>query len=157
MSYVPAGSGEAYWFFGDRFNYLLTGQQSEGRLFILKADVSPGNGPLPHLHHHEDETFYVISGELLFQVGDESIAAGPGDFVHVPRKVVHSFKNGPAAAQLLITFTPAGVETFFATAGTPAGPDTSAPPLNHEMIAQAQALEGQYGVETILPPESGGS
>ncbi len=103
MVYVPASTGRAYWFMGDLFTYLVTGEESGGSYFTLEVIVSPGNGPLPHLHHYEEEQFYVVEGELTFWVGDRSFAVSAGDFVHIPRKTIHSFKNGATPAKLLAT------------------------------------------------------
>jgi mannose-6-phosphate isomerase-like protein (cupin superfamily) len=76
--------------------------------------LSPGASP--PLHHHEfDETFYVMAGELTFQLRDELITAGPGQLVFAPRGVPHTFANlSNVQARQLIICTPAGFERYFA-------------------------------------------
>ena len=59
-------------------------EETDGRHAMFEAVVLPGGGPPPHLHTREDETFYVLEGEITFQMGGEKLAAGPGTFVHMP-------------------------------------------------------------------------
>ena len=80
----------------------------------MEALVPPGGGPPPHVHTREDETFYVLEGEVEFLLGDELVQAGAGHFVNVPRGTVHRFTNtGTETARLVLTFTPAGIERWF--------------------------------------------
>jgi quercetin dioxygenase-like cupin family protein len=67
-----------------------------------------------HRHTREDEAWYVIEGELSFEVGEQRATAGPGTFVYAPRDVPHSFKVTKVPARYLILFAPAGVELLFA-------------------------------------------
>ena len=108
-------TGLAYWGPGDHYTFLVTGEESGGAYFAMEALVPPGGGPPPHIHTREDEIFYVLEGEIEFLLGEETITAGPGDFVNVPRGTVHRFENtGAATAKLVLTFTPAGIEHWFA-------------------------------------------
>ena len=76
--------------------------------------MPPGGGPPPHIHRNEDETFYVVEGQIDFLLGDETVTGGPGDFVNVPRGTVHRFRNsGTSAAMMILTFSP-DIEHFFA-------------------------------------------
>ncbi len=50
----------------------MTGAESGGSYFTLEVSVAPGGGPPPHIHHLEEEQFYVLEGELTFQVGGQS-------------------------------------------------------------------------------------
>ena len=75
----------------------------------------PGGGPPLHIHTREDETFYVLDGEVEFLLGEETVTARRGDFVNIPRGTVHRFINtGTDTARLVLTFTPAGIEQWFA-------------------------------------------
>ena len=104
--YVPAKTGQAYWVMGDLFTYLVTGEESGGSYFTLEVIVGPGNGPPPHIHHCEEEQFYILEGELTFRVGDQTVQASTGDFVHIPRETVHAFKNGPTACKVTLNNLP---------------------------------------------------
>src|SRR5918998_1697922 len=105
----PNGTGPTFWGPGDLYRFLVTGAESGGAYFAMEAVVPPGGGRPPHIHRNEDETFYVLEGRVSIRLGDETITAGAGDFVNVPRGVVHCFKNeGSATARMILTFTPAG-------------------------------------------------
>jgi quercetin dioxygenase-like cupin family protein len=106
-----ADTGNTYWGPGDSYRFLVTGAETGGAYFVMEAYVPPGGGPPPHIHRNEDETFYVVEGECELLLGDETITAGPGDFVSVPRGTLHRFHNaGDAPTRLILTFTPAGIE-----------------------------------------------
>jgi mannose-6-phosphate isomerase-like protein (cupin superfamily) len=106
--------GRSYWGPGDIYTFLVTGEESGGAYFSMLAIVPPQGGPPPHIHLNEDETFYVLDGSPTFRLGDDRIVAGPGDFVNVPKGVVHCFRNvSDKPLRMIITFTPAGIEKFF--------------------------------------------
>lgn len=153
--YVPAKTGEAYYVMSDLFTYLVTGAESGGTYFTLEVIVSPGGGPPPHIHHLEDEQFYILEGNLTFQVGDQTFQVSAGDFIHIPRETVHMFKNGPAPARLFSTFAPAGIEGFFREVGEPVK-DRSLPPppVTGDTIKRFLAVEsrGWRDHHETLPP-----
>lgn len=100
----------------------------------------------PPLHRHDfDETFYVLAGQLTFQLGDKRITAGPGDLVFAPRGVAHTYANlSDATAHQLIVCAPAGFERYFARMA--AERDGVDPPQ--------WALEPIPDVTTVGPPIS---
>lgn len=153
--YLHANAGEAYWVMGDTFTYLVTGAESNGSYFTLIADVGPYGGPPPHIHHLEEEQFYVLEGELAFSVGDQTFQVKAGDFVHIPRETVHSFKNGGTPSRLLATFSPAGIEGFFREVGERVKDRFASPPaVTEETAARLLAVEaaGWKGHHDTLPP-----
>jgi quercetin dioxygenase-like cupin family protein len=87
----PSGEGLAFWGPGDSYRFLVTGAESGGAYFAMEATVPSGGGPPPHIHRNEDETFYVLEGEVEFLLGDRIVTGGAGDFVNVPRGTVHRF------------------------------------------------------------------
>ncbi len=85
--------------------------------------------PIPlHVHHKEDEAFYVLEGVMTFYVGEEAIEAGPGSFLFGPKGVPHTYTVDSGPARLLFLFSPAGFEGFVKEAGEPAR-SLSVPPL----------------------------
>ena len=85
--------GRSYWGPGDIYTFLVTGEESGGAYFSMLAIVPPQGGPPPHIHLN---------------------VAGPGDFVNVPKGVVHCFRNvSNKPLRMILTFTPAGIEKFF--------------------------------------------
>jgi quercetin dioxygenase-like cupin family protein len=149
--YVPAGSGPTFWGPGDRYTFLVTGEQSGGAYFAMEAFVPPGGGPPPHIHTLEDETFYILDGRCGFRVGERRFTAGPGDFVSVPRGTVHNFRNdGDGLSRIILTFTPAGIEKFFLETLEVAKDPKAMPPDNMDAVV-ARYIEAapRYGMTFV--------
>ena len=147
----PVATGPAYWGPGDHYTFLVAGEESGGAYFAMEALVPPGGGPPPHIHSREDETFYLIEGEIEFRLEDETIAAGPGDFVNVPRGTVHCFRNaGAKPARMVLTFTPAGMERFSEETLEQAPNGAQAAPHNLDEVA-ARYVEAapRHGLEFV--------
>ena len=100
---------------GGRVNVLVRGEQCGGRIAVMENRVGPGFAG-PRLHHHDfDELFWVLDGELTFQLGDERCVRRAGELAFAPRGVAHAFANHTdAGARTLIVCTPAGFERYFA-------------------------------------------
>jgi mannose-6-phosphate isomerase-like protein (cupin superfamily) len=89
-----------------------TAQTTRGGFSIFE-ESSPVDTPL-HVHEHEDELFFVIEGEHVFQVGDEAFQVGPGGLVFGPRGVPHSQRRVvERTGRVLVMCSPAGLEGFF--------------------------------------------
>jgi quercetin dioxygenase-like cupin family protein len=147
----PVATGPAYWGPGDRYTFLVTGEESGGAYFAMEAYVPPGGGPPPHIHSREDETFYVLEGQIEVLLGEETIVAGSGDFVNVPRGTVHCFRNtGSETARMVLTFTPAGIEGFFEETLEPAPTGSQDVPDNVEEVATRYVdAAPRYGMEFV--------
>ena len=155
--FVPTDTGEAYWVMGTLFTYLTTAADSGGSYFTLIVDVDPEAGPPPHIHHLEEEQFYVLEGHLTDSIGDQMVQVNTGDFIHIPRGTVHSFKNGSKPSRLLATFAPAGIEGFFREVGERVDDRLkSPPPVTEAVIARFLAAEagGWKDHHDTLPPPS---
>jgi mannose-6-phosphate isomerase-like protein (cupin superfamily) len=149
--YRPAKTGATYWGPGDLYRFLVTGAESGGAYFAMEALVPPGGGPPPHIHTREDETFYILEGEVSIRLGDATITAGAGDFVNVPRGTVHCFRNDRGApVRMILTFTPAGIEHFFEETLERALDPTLPPPDNVEAVAARYAAAApRHGIEFL--------
>ena len=149
----PVRTGPAFWGPGDHYTFLVTGEESGGAYFAMEALVPTGGGPPLHIHTREDETFYVLEGEIEFRLGDETVTAGPGDFVNIPRGLKHRFRNtGAETARLLLTFTPAGIEHWFAETLERAPNDVGVedvPDNVDEVAARYVAAAPRYGLEFV--------
>ena len=96
---------------GDEYSFLAVGAETNGHYFLMEAVVPPGGGPPPHIQTWEEEGFYILEGEVVFRAGGEGPVATTGPFLHVPRGIVHNFKNeSQQTARMLIFFAPAGIE-----------------------------------------------
>ena len=89
--------------------------ETGGNLFLMEhRNLMPGGGPPLHLHFNQEEWFYVMDGEVAFQVGEKQIHLRTGESVLAPRRVPHTFAAVGRPGRLLIGYTPAGkMEQFF--------------------------------------------
>ena len=93
---------------------LLRGRHSDGGLALIDEMVADGFGPALHIHDTFDEGFYVVAGELTFQVGDDIVTGGSGSFIWIPRGTPHTFANlSGHPARTLVLCAPAGFESHF--------------------------------------------
>ncbi|MBS1845652.1 MAG: cupin domain-containing protein [Actinobacteria bacterium] len=99
--------------FGTRF--LLGSHQSDGEVAVME-NSAPGRWQGPPLHRHDfDEAFYVLEGELTFQIGEDVSTAGPGELVFAPRGSVHTLANrSEEPSRYLLVCTPGGFERTLA-------------------------------------------
>jgi quercetin dioxygenase-like cupin family protein len=145
--------GEKLSFFGSLTWIKATSEQTGGALGLIEHIVPPGAGSPWHVHHNEDESFYIIEGEILFIVGEEQqrITAGAGTFVFGPRDIPHGFKNASAVpARMLLQTTPGGFEQFALALAEPApasGFAQAGPPDMGKVMAEA----AKYNVEILGP------
>lgn len=127
--YVPADAGRVRWVAGDDYNIKVGGDETNGGLSFIVATVPPGGGPPAHLHKGNEESFYLLDGELEFLDGERTFVASAGDFVFVPRGVRHRFKNvGSDPAKMVFLWTPSGPEQVFLEFGDEPVPGQSPQP-----------------------------
>jgi quercetin dioxygenase-like cupin family protein len=150
------GEGNAFSAVGDVYRVLAAGEQTGGVYALSEIRVSPNNGPPPHIHSRDDEAFFVLEGEVTFQIGDQTITGKAGTFVQGPRGIPHSFKNnGKLPARMLVYITPAGFENFVKEfAQAVASFDSPAIPVTQDEINKLMAAAPKYGIQ-ILPPPAG--
>jgi quercetin dioxygenase-like cupin family protein len=115
---VPAAQdrlGERHGLGYSRMVFKVLPRETGGGLFVIEHEHLQGGGPPLHLHHAQEEYFYVMEGRVLFQVGEGRVELKPGESVLGPRGVAHTFVPvGEKPARMLIAFTPAGqMEDFF--------------------------------------------
>ena len=151
--HLGPSEGDAFSAVGDVYRVLASGRQAGDVYALSEIRVSPNNGPPPHIHSREDECFFVLEGEIDFQVGDEKITARPGTFIQGPRGIAHSFKNNTQLPARILGFvTPAGFENFFKEFAQPvASFDSPAIPPGKDEIDKLLAAAPKYGLQ-ILPP-----
>lgn len=74
-------------------------------------EMAPGRGMEPHVHEDEDDSFYILEGEMRFHLGGEEVTVYPGTFVLVPPSLSHGFKNeGSEPVRMLNIHAPAGFD-----------------------------------------------
>ncbi len=114
-----------------------------GGLLIIENTFHAKGGPARHLHVDQDEWFYAVEGEFLFEVGSERFTLKPGDSLLAPRMVPHVWAHvGDARGRIVIAFMPAGkMEAFFREV-------TKA----NAMPPQDPELWRAHGMELVGPP-----
>ena len=90
-------------------------QESRGAVFIMENMLTRKGGPPRHLHHEQDEWFYVLQGDFIFEIGNQRFTLKPGDSILGPREIAHAYAFvGEPPGKLLIAFNPANrIEEFF--------------------------------------------
>lgn len=138
---------------GDVYRFLATGDETNGQYAMWEAIVPPGGGPPPHTHSREEESFYILEGEITFTVGEEKIVATEGMFANMPVGSLHSFKNNSdKIARMIISVAPAGLEKMFFEFGVPLDEGaTEAMPPTKEEIEKLLAIAPNYGIEIKVP------
>ncbi|HVW18753.1 MAG TPA: quercetin 2,3-dioxygenase [Solirubrobacteraceae bacterium] len=150
---LQPGDGEAHWFFGCLVTAKATERSTAGRVAVLEHLAPRGAGSPLHVHHAEDEWFYVIEGELTVHVGGTTVVLPAGGFAYGPRDVPHTFLVSSEQARFLLVTEPAGFDGFVREVGEPAPrleiPPPAAEPPDVEAIARVAA---GYGIEILGPP-----
>jgi quercetin dioxygenase-like cupin family protein len=138
---------------GDVYRFLATGDETNGKYAMWEAFVPPGGGPPPHVHSWEEESFFILEGEITFTVDGERVVATAGTFANMPVGTPHSFKNeSDCPAKMLISVAPAGLEAMFFEVGVPLaeGAMIADPPTKAE-IEKLLAVAPRFGIEIKLP------
>jgi mannose-6-phosphate isomerase-like protein (cupin superfamily) len=133
---------------GGRFDCKVSARDTGGDLCVYHTFREQKGGPALHLHHQQDEWFFAMRGDFIFQVGDDAFHLHPGDSAFGPRQVPHTFaKVGDGEGEMLILFQPAGtIEAFFKEMSK-AGPGI---PGNQER--DLKDLWERHGMHVVGPP-----
>lgn len=152
---MPTGEGRSFSVVGDIYTFKAVGEDTGGAYSLFEFFIPPQNGSPPHIHNRENETFYILEGELSFQVGDRKMVLPAGSFVHAPKGIPHCFTNeGTTPVRTLTMAVPAGLEKFFEEVGYPVtDKDTPVPVTPEDQIKKMLEVAPKYGIE-MLPPSA---
>jgi mannose-6-phosphate isomerase-like protein (cupin superfamily) len=132
---------------GETTHVLVTDRDSLGQFASFHLLAPPMSGPPLHVHSREDEWFYVLDGELVFEVDGVRRTVRAGGSVFLRRGVTHRYQNfTDRDARLLIATTPAGLDRFFVAM------DAITPPGGLPAMDQLMALDAEFGLTTLGPP-----
>ena len=147
---TPADEGEALWWFGALAEIKVTAEQTDGLLSIIEITEAPNAEAPLHVHHREDEGFWILEGSATFEVGDVTIEGRQGDFLFGPRDVPHRFTVGPDGCRMLFIMTPGGFENLIRDMGEPARDRTLPPPSDSEPdLEMVDAVARRHGCELV--------
>jgi quercetin dioxygenase-like cupin family protein len=126
----------------------LSGEDTGGKYCLIEAGLAPGIGVPRHMHTREDETYYVLTGELEVIVGDEVFILREGDTLIAPRDVPHQLRNsGNTENHYLLMFSPSGFEGFLKATAVPAPANAVAPTKPPAAaIRNVHELATEYGI-----------
>ena len=126
----------------------LTADDTGGALTAFELSALPQTGPFLHVHHREDEWYYVLSGEFLFKAGGVEHTLPAGASIWLPRGIPHVWANmATTESKLILVVQPGGFEKFFEEMGAA---------MSHTTAADAEktmaAMFAKYGMEMLGPP-----
>ena len=112
--HVTSTQGEEWNVLGVKITGKILSNQTNGEYSVIISETPPNGGPPLHVHENEDELFYILKGNFVFNSGDTKIEAKQGDFVRLPRGIPHNFINTDTTVGITMnTITPGGFENFF--------------------------------------------
>jgi mannose-6-phosphate isomerase-like protein (cupin superfamily) len=130
----------------------IDGEQTGEAYNLVELSARSGDMPPLHVHHRDDETFYVLEGEMTLFLGDRLIAVSHGQAALAPRDVPHTYRVESEQARWLVIKSPAGFERFVRTAGEPAPSDELPPPGRPFDPAASAQTAAEYGIDILGPP-----
>ncbi|WP_045046918.1 cupin domain-containing protein [Rouxiella chamberiensis] len=151
---LKPGEGQLTGVAGDIYTIKASGRETGGAYTVMEAIIPAQKGPPPHRHTREEESFFVLEGELEFFADGVRSVGGVGTWVTLPRGSLHYFKNiGETPARMLIMAVPAGLDDYFIEVSQPAGTfsEDNPPPMDEDQIKKMIETAPKYGLE-ILPP-----
>jgi quercetin dioxygenase-like cupin family protein len=150
--FVRPGEGQPIWFLRNRISVKATAETTGGGFGLIESLIAPGFSPPMHVHRCEDESFYVLEGEVTMQCGERRFRAAAGAFVFLPRNVPHTFVvEGDRPARMLTLLTPGGGEGVFIDGGRTPEAD-GLPPATPPDIERLKRVSTRYGAEIVGPP-----
>lgn len=154
MQSKQLSKGQSFQVPGTIVTFLAIAADTHGSFSLFEYRVAPDQG-IPFHTHNDDEAFLVLEGKIQFQVGEQQLQLGPGEFAFVAKQTPHMYRNANAEQEgrMLAITLPAGYhEQFFAEIGEPkanASEPFSTTPPDIEKIVAAGKL---YGFEVLPPP-----
>ena len=151
---VGNDAGEARWWGNGLAVIKTTAADTAGQMTILEITEPPNSEAPLHVHHGEDEGFWILGGSATFEVGNRTIEARAGDYLLGPRDIPHRYTTGPDGCRMLFIFTPGGFEDLLRAISRPAERQTLPPadrewsPSEEEMTTMQAAIEA-HGCELL--------
>jgi mannose-6-phosphate isomerase-like protein (cupin superfamily) len=149
--HLPTEEGDARWFLDTRMTIKAGGDATAGGFTLLEFSAPEGFAPPLHVHHDEDEGFYVLEGCLHVVCGDDRWSVRRGGFVFLPRQVPHSFLVDGGSVRALQITTPAGFEDFVRELGQPAT-HRGLPEPSEPDVARLAEVSARHGYGILGPP-----
>jgi mannose-6-phosphate isomerase-like protein (cupin superfamily) len=154
-THLPLGEGtRSLWVMGVLVTYKIPSHRTGGAYALFEVTTQPGAGPPPHIHHREDESFYLLEGDYEFLIGGETLRVGADSLLYLPKGTLHAHKNvGEGAGRMLLTQTPGGLyECFFEEVGKPANGEAGSSGFEDQPdVSRIVKVAAEYGIEIPVP------
>lgn len=138
----------SYWYIGHLMSILISSKDSGGSFSLIHGYEIKGLEPPPHIHTREDESFYLLDGEITYTAGDNVFKAEKGNWVFLPRGIQHSFQVNTDQAEVLIHLSPGGFENYFIEMSEPARELVIPPrPQGPPDVKRIVEIASKYGIK----------
>jgi quercetin dioxygenase-like cupin family protein len=155
-TWSAAGEGERFWFLGTLATIRIPGDAVGGRYALIEFLFPRGASPPLHTHP-QDESYFLLDGQMTIQAGDERFELAAGDTAVVPMGVPHTFRVDSETARTLLLSTPAGIEGLFRDGGVsataPTLPPADTPRPSGEELARIFEANGVMNLGPPLGPD----
>jgi mannose-6-phosphate isomerase-like protein (cupin superfamily) len=143
---LPPGGGTIHNVLGAPYRFLITSADTAGAFSLIEIVTLPQSGVPLHVHTREDETFFILEGQLEVQCGDSAVTVDKGFTAFLPRNIPHAYRNTTnTPTKYLVFITPGGFEKCLEEfARLPVGP-----PAPEKLVEIGQ----KYGLR-FPPPEA---
>lgn len=143
-------SRRGFWSLGALFDIKASGVDTRNLFALSEAIMTKLAEPPLHVHHAEDEAWYVLQGKLTFHVGDVVLDATPGTFVFAPKDIPHWFSVDVEPSRVLVITSPGGGFEKIVEEGGLAEEESAGPvPPDPQKL---MGLAGKYQFEILGPP-----
>src|SRR5215813_10412977 len=144
-------------YMGSLMTFLVDGSETKQQFALMEYRAKPGNEPPPHVHELEDETLYILEGEIEAYQGDDVVTLGPGDTLFAPKGTPHAWYILTPQFRMLIMVQPAYSDQYFREMGSPAqGMELPEDGVTYAMSDPEHAISvaRRYGVKILTPEET---
>jgi quercetin dioxygenase-like cupin family protein len=149
---LKKGEGQSVWSLGGRFTVKVAREDADGRFSLVETLAFRSTEPPLHIHHNEDEAWYIVDGQMTFYVGDDVLQAVAGSFVFAPSGIAHTFTVDVEPTRVLVLASPAGFERFALELGQLATSDKPPAGLAVPGPDVLGPVGQRYGIEVVGPP-----
>jgi quercetin dioxygenase-like cupin family protein len=149
-------ANESYWAVGDSIKFVATGEQTNNQYDLVDAYIPPEVGTTPH-QHSEDESFYVLEGEVEFQVGDTTQIVHAGEWINIPKGTTHAYRNQETEpTRMMVTASPSGFEDLVRDTSQPYSEPTPPPPSDEflDQIVESFAENDDTALNSVIFADS---
>jgi len=147
MTVIPSQEGQTVQVLSDRVCIKLKSSNSPNSMAVVTVEVPPGGLVPPHIHAQEEESYYMLDGSMVMQLGSEFLTIQPHDFVHIPPGTIHSYRNDSDRPIHFLAWTVGGaIDDFFIEMGE------KIREIPNDLPKMPEILD-KYGIQMAAPTE----